>query len=243
MPCPSGCFNPRLPVQAGETTITRLILATGWFQSTPADTGGRNRSTGQRSWRDCRFNPRPPIQAGETLLTPWTAWGSSSFNPRPPIQAGETPVIAICRNSLRVSIHARRYRRAKRLGADLGAVGQAFQSTLADTGGRNLVTLGVLTPRQWFQSTPADTGGRNAFDAAAFIARVQVSIHARRYRRAKHSIKHAADDATMFQSTPADTGGRNLAPLHARWAHNWFQSTPADTGGRNDLTCFLERRQ
>ena len=60
-----------------------------------------------------RFNPRPPIQAGETPSLQ-RAWPTSRFNPRPPIQAGET-YAAFTRDV---------------------AKGR-FQSTPADTGGRN----------------------------------------------------------------------------------------------------------
>ena len=159
-----GCFNPRPPIQAGETTAqVDMSLQHFPFQSTPADTGGRN---GPRWW-------------------PRVAW--RCFNPRPPIQAGETLApAALFQHSRQVSIHARRYRRAKPPAASL------------------------YVPRlSVFQSTPADTGGRNGIALHSAIERRHVSIHARRYRRAKQGMELHQVSINQFQSTPADTGGRN----------------------------------
>ena len=179
------------------------------FQSTPADTGGRNlprrrsppghpcfnprppipvgetRKNPRQAAHRCRFNPRPPIPAGETHAV--QAWGvaHACFNPRPPIPAGETAGAHVLWHQADVSIHARRYRRAKP--GDVGPFLRhlEFQSTPADTGGRNMYWPGVRMLIGMFQSTPADTGGRNHTRRVAADRQRVVSIHARRYRRAK----------------------------------------------------------
>ena len=104
-------FNPRPPIPAGETANTWMSMSICVFQSTPADTGGRNLGLITCSRSTACFNPRPPIPAGET--------------------AGE----GAAGHGLPVSIHARRYRRAKQCATCTSSAGLSFQSTPADTGG------------------------------------------------------------------------------------------------------------
>ena len=136
----SDGFNPRPPLPAGETNAWLCVRR--WLQS---------------------FNPRPPLPAGETLHHAARQREMNCFNPRPPLPAGETALAPRPDVMRHVSIHARRYRRAKRCGC-------------SPTG----------TASTQFQSTPAVTGGRNLGPAIS-DAFNRVSIHARRYRRAKLS--------------------------------------------------------
>ena len=59
-------FNPRPPLQAGASWFVRgALIASFWFQSSPAFTGGRfQRGEGGKSELKHSFNPRPPLQAG-----------------------------------------------------------------------------------------------------------------------------------------------------------------------------------
>ena len=83
-------FNPRPPILAGDASevdetevidlpvsiharqywramlaATRGDLRIEWFQSTPANTGGRCCCIGCYRFPPNRFNPRPPILAGD----------------------------------------------------------------------------------------------------------------------------------------------------------------------------------
>ena len=159
--------------------------ALGWFQSTPAVTGGRNSRCPRRQLDIPPFQSTPAVTGGRNVVpfavdgspqefqsTPAVTggrnrclggcrWRWRRFNPRPPLPAGETPQARHGGWAITVSIHARRYRRAKH---------------------QHPTMLAAL---RWFQSTPAVTGGRNDVIVHQADKHQAVSIHARRYRRAK----------------------------------------------------------
>ena len=205
------CFNPRPPIPAGETAnVLAAQVRMSQFQSTPADTGGRN--AGDAAGGD----DRQPVsiharryRRAKPASAPRSALLCRCFNPRPPIPAGETRRRPERQRGRAVSIHARRYRRAKPHISRRPTRIAAFQSTPADTGGRNRTSRVTSMSHTGFQSTPADTGGRNAHQAGHRHAGCGVSIHARRYRRAKPVSKLRVTCSSEFQSTPTDTGGRN----------------------------------
>ena len=137
-PGTTGRFNPRPPLPAGETGLLTITGWKHWFQSTPAVTGGRN--TGEAHTPDvpCRFNPRPPLPAGET------------------VRGEDFSTLA------KVSIHARRYRRAK-LQPDYGdGCNSQFQSTPAVTGGRNQDKAESYRPRRCFNPRPPLPAGETS---------------------------------------------------------------------------------
>ena len=89
------------------------------FQSTPAITGGRDR-TGQAAGVTTEtFQSTPAITGGRDAMITRTICRHCGFNPRPPLLAGETNDVVFVRDGLIVSIHARHYWRARPSSAEV----------------------------------------------------------------------------------------------------------------------------
>ena len=176
------------------------------FQSTPANTGGRCRSSRASACRLRSFNPRPPILAGDARMRLleidgtevsiharqyWRAMRpalrprlrASSFNPRPPILADDAVGSTQHAPAAAVSIHARQYWRAMRSRRAMCRAPSSFN------------------PR------PPILAG-DAQSTSLPVAPYSVSIHARQYWRAMLGPIKPRSRKKKFQSTPANTGGR-----------------------------------
>ena len=163
--------------------------------------------------------------------------------------------------SLRVSIHARHYWRARPSARSAPCACASFQSTPAITGGRDvdsivtdppyglfqstpaitggrdpLICRSALWP-SWFQSTPAITGGRDA-GRVAVQQRRTVSIHARHYWRARPLAEQADRQHRLFQSTPAITGGRDSAIRRLLVLAQCFNPRPPLLAGETPADIF-----
>ena len=86
---PSGGFNPRPPLLAGDPLLFTVRVSSVRFQSAPAITGGRSPGTAIQPRRGGRFNPRPPLLAGDRVPPRSITGLTRSFNPRPPLLAGD----------------------------------------------------------------------------------------------------------------------------------------------------------
>ena len=112
-PANPSSFNPRPPLLAGESRISR-----------------------ESEMASACFNPRPPLLAGESPVPSAPAPATFCFNPRPPLLAGESFILNVDRPPGAVSIHARHCWRANLFSVrSVGRLGQ-FQSTPAIAGGR-----------------------------------------------------------------------------------------------------------
>ena len=141
----------------------RGLAALRWFQSTPANTGGR-----------CE------LELCETGM-----W--NGFNPRPPILAGDARPNSAMPVRQDVSIHARQYWRAMQCSRKALRSAQRFQSTPANTGGR-CADASLSEPPCSGVSIHARQYWRAMLLLARQIHQVnEVSIHARQYWRAMPS--------------------------------------------------------
>ena len=153
-------FNPRPPILAGDAICSASASSCRhvsiharqywramrppsdrsnlrwWFQSTPANTGGRCLDDFAKTRNYDGFNPRPPILAGDARCRWWAHPALACFNPRPPILAGDACAATIADTASAVSIHARQYWRAMRVCQIVCGLTLQFQSTPANTGGR-----------------------------------------------------------------------------------------------------------
>ena len=155
-----------------------------WFQSAPANYGGRiGLSSDLFTWCGC-FNPRPPITAGESSSrhrsgkaysfqsAPANYGGriscrrcllgmSCGFNPRPPITAGESTSARFLFANLLVSIRARQLRRANRVPVADNTDQAEFQSAPANYGGRILGYSARALRSSCFNPRPPITAGES----------------------------------------------------------------------------------
>ena len=130
-------FNPRPPITAGESN--RLDYQDlSWFQSAPANYGGRICGISLADSMRC-FNPRPPITAGEsTVCRDDSGLRGMMFQSAPANYGGRIGGIRYgitTAGHLRVSIRARQLRRAN-LACAIATTASVFQSAPANYGGR-----------------------------------------------------------------------------------------------------------
>ena len=168
----AGCPRPRFGFQStpaitggrDESTTKRLVSSIR-FQSTPAITGGRDAIGLLVTLVTICFNPRPPLLAGETDNVILTRYADASFNPRPPLLAGETRFGLRSVWRLPVSIHARHYWRARRIGAEGSLRNGLFQSTPAITGGRDHGGCNSVRDCAGFNPRPPLLAGETVYES------------------------------------------------------------------------------
>ena len=219
-------FNPRPPLLAGETAISRRLSSIRSFQSTPAITGGRD-SYIRDPWAALTlFQSTPAITGGRDKLLPAThrpgavsiharhywrarrlqrriqAQDVPSFNPRPPLLAGETPC-----------------------SGNRSGRSSCFNPRPPLLAGETRSSARLYTSRDRFNPRPPLLAGETPHRYRQPPTR-GVSIHARHYWRARLWRIRKLRIARRFQSTPAITGGRDQKQSHHQTVYCGFNPRP-----------------
>ena len=226
-----------------------------WFQSTPANTGGRCRKArgggvprivvsihARQYWRAMlragwrgmvlrMFQSTPANTGGRCGASTKPPAAQGCFNPRPPILAGDAV-------GHRDTITSQNW----------------FQSTPANTGGRCHTSARpkgngscfnprppILAGDAWpdprasagsgrFNPRPPILAGDAGEDRLSWRL-LGVSIHARQYWRAMLPQRLNQNLSSKFQSTPANTGGRCPSRLRSNWRPARFNPRPPILAG------------
>ena len=204
------------------------------FQSSPAARGGRNPPVPTSSAHLSLFQSSPAARGGRNPRIARAFISSARFQSSPAARGGRNPDLPEQAHvATLVSILARRTRRAQpdASGRYCGAT-ISFNPRPPHAAGATASQ--VLVPRhRLFQSSPAARGGRNRSPGPLFGIKGDVSILARRTRRAQPRAGRVADGGFHVSILSRRTRRTQPATISTFLGLLRFQSSPAARGGRN----------
>ena len=231
-----GGFNPR-PTHAPGATGTHVprretddvsILARRMRRAQPYSVA-RTSSTSM-------FQSSPDACAGRNRAFSWRMRCYKMFQSSPDACAGRNAGRSTVRlNDLNVSILARRMRRAQPRAAITTSGSIRFQSSPDACAGRNLDNRPISAPPASFNPRPTHAPG--ATRAGELRGETQeVSILARRMRRAQPRSRRACSSGAAFQSSPDACAGRNRGRGCRRKCRRCFNPRPTHAPGATNIT-------